>query len=475
MAGTGKSTIARTIARDLTEQQRLTASFFFSRGRGDRSHAEKLLTTIASQMAAFSPYLKNGIYEAVTEHDNILQQSMRDQWTKLIHQPLSKLESNQGPPLILPVVIDALDECERPDDVRLLLRLLAEARTLKFVQLRVLVTSRPEIPINLGFASISGAIHEDFVLHNIALPVVTHDIRVFLKDEMSKIQKKRLLGHDWPGERRLEILVETSGGLFIYAATVCRFIEDPNWLPDERLDIVLQGNDAQPYSTPGLDRMYTQVLRSSVFGDCDEREQQALGQRFRDVVGQIVILFDSLSVIDLARLFSNRLESISIAVEPLKSVLKIPEDDDLPIQLLHPSFRDFLLDKQRCQDGHFWIDHEKAHLEMAEKCISLMSDTLKRDICSLKKPGTPRNEIQPRTIQWVLPNSVQYASRYWVRHLQRSNRSFDTSPLYSFLQVHFLHWLEALSLIGKTSEAVLMITDLQSILDVSCSSKALSQ
>lgn len=475
MAGTGKSTVARTIAHDLAEQQRLTASFFFSRGRGDRSHAGKLLTTIALQMAAFSPALKYGIYEAVTEHDNILHQSMRDQWTKLIHQPLSKWKSNPGPPLILPVVIDALDECERPDDVGLLLRLLAEAKALKFVQLRVLVTSRPDIPINLGFANISGAIHEDFVLHDIAPSLVRHDIRVFLKHEMSKIQEQRSLGLDWPGERRLEILVETSGVLFIYAATVCRFIGDLKWLPDKRLDIVLKGNDARQYPTQRLDQMYTQVLRSSVFGDCDERDQQTLGQRFRDVVGQIVILFDSLSVIDLAVLLPEISESISIAVEPLKSVLKIPEDHHLPIQLLHPSFREFLLDHQRCQDGHFWIDQQKADLEMAEKCLRLMSNTLKRDICSVQKPGTPRNEIEPSRIQRFLPSPVQYASRYWVRHLQRSNRSFNTSQLYTFLQIHFLHWLEALSLIGKTFEAVQMITDLQSILDVSYSPKVLSQ
>jgi hypothetical protein len=36
-----------------------------------------------------------------------------------------------------------------------------------------------------------------------------------------------------------------------------------------------------------------------------------------------------------------------------------------------------------------------------------------------------------------------------------------------FLQQHFLHWLEALSLMGKMSEGVLMITALQSVLTVS--------
>lgn len=79
MAGTGKSTIARTIARNLTEQKRLAASFFFSRGQGDLSHTGKLFSTIARQLAATSQMLKDYICEAIAEHDNISRKSMRDQ------------------------------------------------------------------------------------------------------------------------------------------------------------------------------------------------------------------------------------------------------------------------------------------------------------------------------------------------------------------------------------------------------------
>jgi len=47
MAGTGKSTIARTVARKLDDKGRLGASFFFSKGHGDLDYAAKLFTTIA--------------------------------------------------------------------------------------------------------------------------------------------------------------------------------------------------------------------------------------------------------------------------------------------------------------------------------------------------------------------------------------------------------------------------------------------
>lgn len=467
MAGTGKSTIARTIAQTLAERQRLAANFFFSRGRGDLSYAGKLLTSLARQMATFSPILKNRICEVIAEHDNIFQQSMRDQWTKLIYQPLSKLKGKADSKSTLTIVIDALDECARQEDIRLFLRLLAEVKGLQTVQLRILVTSRPESPINLGFSRLSSAIHEDFVLHEIAPSIIRHDISIFLKHELQNIQKERSLDTRWPGESILEELVEQSGGLFIYAATVCRFVGDSNWVPDKRLHVFLEGSNSQQSPTKNLDQMYTQVLTSSIFGECDKKEQKLLGQRFRDIIGPIMVLFDLLSASELEVIIPEIEGSISIVLESIKSVLGVPEDHCTPIQLLHPSFRDFLFDQQRCQDTNFWINQQEAHLRMAEACIDLLSRTLKRDICLLKQPGILRDEVEVSRIDQHLTKVVQYASRYWVGHVQRSNRSPQlASKIRTFLQAHFLHWLEALCLIEKVSEAVFAIEDLRSIFKV---------
>src|ERR1700749_206636 len=44
LAGTGKSTIARTVARKYFENEHLGASFFFSRGGGDVGHASMFFT-----------------------------------------------------------------------------------------------------------------------------------------------------------------------------------------------------------------------------------------------------------------------------------------------------------------------------------------------------------------------------------------------------------------------------------------------
>jgi hypothetical protein len=43
----------------------------------------------------------------------------------------------------------------------------------------------------------------------------------------------------------------------------------------------------------------------------------------------------------------------------------------------------------------------------------------------------------------------------------------DNGMIDIFLKKHFLHWLEALSLMGKTSEGVLVLTSLEAQIPVS--------
>lgn len=88
MAGTGKSTIARTIARSISDQRYLGASFFFSRGGGDLGHAAKFVSTLAYQLAKVSPDLKRLICNAIAKQDDITHQGLDNQWKELIIRPL---------------------------------------------------------------------------------------------------------------------------------------------------------------------------------------------------------------------------------------------------------------------------------------------------------------------------------------------------------------------------------------------------
>lgn len=47
------------------------------------------------------------------------------------------------------VIIDAPDECERQDDITLLIHLFSRTNMLEAAGLRIFLTSRPELPIRL--------------------------------------------------------------------------------------------------------------------------------------------------------------------------------------------------------------------------------------------------------------------------------------------------------------------------------------
>jgi MoxR-like ATPase len=79
MAGTGKSTIARTIARRCSDEGRLGASFFFSRGGGELETARMFVTTLAVQLARRHKLLQASIYDDMREHPDIVTQILNDQ------------------------------------------------------------------------------------------------------------------------------------------------------------------------------------------------------------------------------------------------------------------------------------------------------------------------------------------------------------------------------------------------------------
>jgi hypothetical protein len=156
------------------------------------------------------------------------------------------------------------------------------------------------------------------------------------------------------------------------------------------------------------------------------------------------------------------METVRARLRFLHSVLEVPESDEHPIRLLHPSFRDFLLDNKRCKELQFWIDEKKAHNHLTICCLKLMSECLKKDMCNLQLPGALIIEVDKDKVNGHLPLAVQYACLYWVKHLQRSDMVLhENDQVHKFLQTHFLHWLEALSLIGEISEGVLAVKALE--------------
>lgn len=276
LAGTGKSTIARTIARRYSERGHLGASFFFSRGVQDVSHAGRFFTSLAVQLSNQVPSLQHHISDAISKNKDIANQSLSDQWRQLIFHPLSKLNSNDSQRCYI-LIIDALDECDNEGHIRTILQLLAEARSLTTVRLRVFLTSRPEIPIRHGIFAIPQAEHQDFVLHGIDRTIVNHDIFLFLEYNLGTIGQEWTLGANWPGEEVLTQLVLYACGLFIWAETACRFIREGRRFARKRLDTILKGSSsAITVPEKHLSEIYLAVLKHSISPDYSEEEKEDL-------------------------------------------------------------------------------------------------------------------------------------------------------------------------------------------------------
>ncbi|KAF1345606.1 hypothetical protein EJ07DRAFT_51567, partial [Lizonia empirigonia] len=473
LAGTGKSTIARTVARRYYDRQRLAASFFFSRGGGDVGHAGKFVTSIAVQLAHSVPAVRQLISDAVAKRSDIVSQALGDQWQHLVCSPLSELrESEQGPETYV-VVVDALDECDSDSNIRIIVQLLAKVpSSITGVRLRVLLTSRPEVPIWHGFSQIPGE-HQDFALHRVSPLIINDDIRLFLEHEFRLIKENRRLRTDWPGATVIAQLVQSASRLFIWAATACRFIEKgvTRKVMRDRLQTILQSSG--PISEPEahLNRIYTTVLTSSVPTTLTEKEKENHCLQARFILGSIVVLRSPLSALSLGRLLPLgdlvSGEDVEDVLQGLHAILDVPESSAEPLRLHHPSFRDFLLNKNRCSDVNFWVDEISAHKKLASCCLELMSATggLRQDMCSLSKPGTLRGEIREEAVASGLPPELQYACRYWVEHVERSHPSItDGDVVHIFLQMHLLHWLEAMSLMGETGQCVRLLARLQALI-----------
>lgn len=270
--------------------------------------------------------------------------------------------------------------------------------------------------------------------------------------KLSEIRVKREQNLGWPGEVTTQKLVRMSVPLFIFAATICRQLEDPQWDPEETLTEILtyqNGNDFEGTYMPVLDRLLVNQ---------NQHKKRRLVEEFQNVIGVIILLKTPLSIASLSHLTGVRKSLIDLRLNSLHSVLSVPNDATKPVRLFHLSFRDFLLDPNIREKTEFWVDEKKKHSEITLQCLTVMREGLRKNLCKLELDGTQRTEIDRCLIDESIPPELQYSCRYWAQHLEQCKDPMERmSDVFLFLQEHFLYWMEAMSILGLASELVGMI------------------
>ena len=469
-AGTGKTTIAYTMANSWHAKQILGASFFCSRDDAACSNPKLIFPSVAYQLGQFNPLFRDEVSKVVKSNPEIGYSSLSNQLERLIVNPL-KILGKSFPSCM--VVIDALDECKDIGTTSEVLAVIA-LYVKELLQIHFLLTSRPEKKI-LSYLKSSTLETEtrEFILQEVRFDVVQNDIEIYITAKLAETRKTYYLEESWPSKIDVQTLSRLSSGLFIFAATCIKFIEDQNTDdPRGQLSQLLGGTYVNDKYSPHhrLGELYTQVLETAY-----PSISSKLAGRLKMVLGSIVHLQDPLSARNLEDLLGADSDHVNvrIALMRLHSVVLVPEDDGQVIRLLHPSFFDFLTDNTRCRNPKLVLNPHVQHTLLAKSCLRVLCNNLKRNMIGLPNPTTLNTEIEnlPERILQSIPPFLQYSCRHWSWHLANAKLSEDLLyQLKEFVNTRLLYWIEVCSLLGELRSTILALNTAQVVLTVSHSS-----
>ncbi|KAB5589408.1 hypothetical protein CTheo_7148 [Ceratobasidium theobromae] len=406
VAGSGKSTIAHTIAQQCSNNHQLVTSFFFDRETSDRNHPGHLITTMAADLGRIDARLADSISSAIKADRGLSYAPISRQFDELV------MTASQGISIEHPLVIvlDALDEgCNEE-----LLQILCNDASRLPPYFRLLLTSRmyPELGdlrLKPHVRSMELDIHAQ---DNI------RDISVFVPHRLKQVAERHELEENWPGEQLASLFEARAGGLFLWVATICDFLCTRS-NPTTELQKLLS---ASPMSNTSaevkMDQLYITILHA-----CDWTDE-AFADEYQQLMGAVVATKIPLTISGLAELF-NRAPLVGNLIlrqlSPLLTGLNKAEHTSHPVRFLHQSLRDFLtLRANNLEQSRPFAINEKAHSQtLARLCLECLNKELKSSLPGvgyLAKSSLDISGIPPAP-QEGLQESVWYACRFWIDHL----------------------------------------------------------
>jgi hypothetical protein len=353
------------------------------------------------------------------------------------------------PPTYL--LVDALDECT--SGLSELLHIITDASVGRRSKVKWLVTSR-NIP------EIEGQLQPDVAGIKVSLEVsashVSRAVAAFVEYKVERLATVKKYDRGLQAEVQHQ-LRDKAEGTFLWVSLVCKELES---VPLYRTQEVLQE------LPPGLDPLYERMMAQIVTQDA-----RTVGY-CKDVLQSITLALRPLQLEELAATaglprdrFSD-VQAVADLVSRCGSFLTVREDI---ISFVHLSAKDFFT----LGNGRQVFDGTAAEEQgrITHRLLDTMDSTLRRDMCSLQKPGVHIQEAIARIQGSCLPQ-MAYACEYWVEHVQAGGHACrdvvaDEGKVHRFFQKHLLHWLEAMSLLQKMPEAISALQKLEATLNVS--------
>jgi hypothetical protein len=458
-AGTGKSSIANSIAQRLHSLGRLGASFRFDRNTVTPDTPGQLFGNLCYQLAHFDDQLRTEIL-SVIHRGRSGAMALRVQAKTLLVEP------TQGTEIIGPVVlvIDALDESgidggQAKFSREMLASAIVEELPALPPSIKVLITSRDEGCLSRLMPKYSSCLRKSMGDDQ----DTKNDILKYIQYRMYQTNQSRDEPVDgWPGLSKEWQLALHADGLFIWAAVACGFIENGDD-PDVQLEELLHPNERLA-AEEKLDRLFTDVIRGSL-GEV----QGIRANNWHYVVDSIVALktpltshaMDSLLGLSVGHpnktLIDGReikLTTTSKIISSLRPILRIdPEVKDV-VRLLHKSVYDFLTDRA---DKSIRVDLRVQNGILAMQCLEHMNRNLKYDICGIGDTSLLNSEVDglSERISERIPEALRYSCCYFATHLNDLQTPHPTlvDEMEKFITRKLLYWIEAMSLLNRLPEA----------------------
>ncbi|KIJ90830.1 hypothetical protein K443DRAFT_68380, partial [Laccaria amethystina LaAM-08-1] len=270
-------------------------------------------------------------------------------------------------------------------------------------------------------------------------------IRIYLKTSLARIKDDELSG-----------LVASSGTLFIYAATAVRYITigGEDYKPHLSAMLTHGQRSINKFETE-IDSLYVHVLEK-VCGDKEPDEVDGM----RNVLSMTLFLRNPLSMEAITSLSPE--SNARLYLSWLTSVIHIPEQPGAVVAPFHASFPDFITNPDRCSPKRCPLFRSlvasDSHELIALKCLKLMNQSLKYNICEMPKELTVSRRERANSPENVgkISEALKYSCIYWAAHLAEV-KVFDAvlvGSLRVFLQKHLLHWIECLSILSELQTGV---------------------